>query len=134
MNFAIAAASTPLPVATQSASGPDHRKLTDAAQQFEGMLLEEMLKPMREHGLGHQGSDDTSSDEGGGGDTLSSFGTEVMATAIAKSGGLGIARRIVAQVEDEQRLRTHTPSEPGPSEFQNKTLTVLKSAQNPSMN
>jgi len=54
MNFAISAAGTvPLAIATQpaTASAAEHRKLTDAAQQFEGMLLQEMLKPMKEHGF-----------------------------------------------------------------------------------
>ena len=59
MNFAISAAGTvPLASATQpaTASAAEHRKLTDAAQQFEGMLLQEMLKPMREHGFGQEES------------------------------------------------------------------------------
>ena len=79
----------------------EHRKLADAAQQFEGMLLQEMLKPMREHEFCPSRSGDSDPSDSGG-DTLSSFGTEVMATAIAKAGGMGIAKRIVAQVEDEK--------------------------------
>jgi len=39
------------------------RKLTDAAQQFEGMLLEQMLKPMREGG-------DWGEESGGGSQTM----------------------------------------------------------------
>ncbi len=85
--------------APSSATGTlEHRKLTDAAQQFEGMLLEEMLKPMREHGFCDEENDDKQ--EGGNfGDTLSSFGAETVATAIAKAGGFGIAKRVVEQVE-----------------------------------
>jgi Rod binding domain-containing protein len=79
----------------------EHRKLVDAAQQFEGMLLQEMLKPMREHGFGQGESDDK--DEGSGfGDTLTSFGTEQMATAISKGGGFGVAKKVVEQVEAER--------------------------------
>ena len=81
-----------------------HNKLTDAAQQFEGMLLQELLKPMREHGFCQDESEDK--EEGSGfGDTLSSFGTESVATAIAKGGGLGIAKRVVAQVDSEKASR-----------------------------
>ena len=82
-----------------------HRKLVDAAQQFEGMLLQEMLKGMQsgkdELGSG-DGSDkgsDTSGDDSG--DTLRSFGTEAVARAIAKGGGVGIARQVVRKVEIE---------------------------------
>jgi flagellar protein FlgJ len=105
MNFAMAAAGVG-PAATADASAAiQHRKLTNAAQQFEGMLLEEMLKPMKEHGFCQGDGEDGDSDkeEGSGfGDTLSSYGTESLATAIAKGGGLGIAKRVVAQVEGER--------------------------------
>ena len=103
MNFAIPASApaTALP----SPAAIEHRKLTEAAQQFEGMLLQEMLKPMKEHGFCQGDDEDGSDDKDGGsgfGDTLSSFGTEAMATAIARDGGLGIAKRVVEQVEGEK--------------------------------
>jgi hypothetical protein len=64
-----------------------------------------MLKPMKEHGF-CQGDDQDSSDDKDGGsgfaNTLSSFGTEAMATAIARDGGLGIAKHVVEQVEGEK--------------------------------
>jgi peptidoglycan hydrolase FlgJ len=104
MNFAMAATATAVPAASTAANGTQHRKLTEAAQQFEGMLLQEMLKPMKEHGFSGDGSDDSDSKDSatGLGDTMSSYGTESMATAIAKAGGLGIAKRVVAQVEGEK--------------------------------
>jgi Rod binding domain-containing protein len=109
MNYAIAATGTAAPVATGTpAAALEHRKLTAAAQQFEGMLLQEMLKPMRQHGFcqgdGQDGGDDKDDkDESSGfGDTLTSFGSETLATAIAKGGGLGIAKRVVEQVEAEK--------------------------------
>jgi flagellar protein FlgJ len=105
----------------------EHRKLTDAAQQFEGMLLQEMLKPMKEHGF-CAGDGDGDDDDGGHGfaDTLSSYGTEAMATAIAKGGGLGIAKQVVAQVEGESMSRASGAGGTKPPEFQNKTVSVLK--------
>jgi len=97
MNFAIGA----VPAApTAAAPTLEHRKLTEAAQQFEGMLLQEMLKPMREHGFAQDGNDDK--DGSGFADTMSSYGTEAVATAIAKGGGLGIAKRVIEQVEGEK--------------------------------
>jgi Rod binding domain-containing protein len=65
-----------------------------------------MLKPMKDHGFCEGDGEDASDskdDAGGLGDTLSSYGTEAMATAIAKGGGLGIAKRVVAQVEGEKQ-------------------------------
>jgi flagellar protein FlgJ len=105
MNFSIAGTAAAAQTATPAAASTlEHRKLTEAAQQFEGMLLQEMLKPMKEHGFCQEDEEDDDAKDGntGFGDTLSSFGTETMATAIAKGGGLGIAKRVVAQVEGEK--------------------------------
>jgi peptidoglycan hydrolase FlgJ len=108
MNFAIASPAVPavstVPSASTAADKLQHKKLVAAAQQFEGMLMQELLKPMKEHGFSQDEED--SKDEGSGfGDTLSSYGTETMATAIAKGGGLGIAKRVVEQVEGEKAAR-----------------------------
>jgi Rod binding domain-containing protein len=84
---------------TSPVNSPDpqrHSKLVDAAQQFEGMLLQELLKPMRS---GEDGWDEEKSD--GTNDTLSSFGTEAVAKAISSRGGLGIARQIVQQLGEK---------------------------------
>jgi flagellar protein FlgJ len=117
MNFAVSAVdSTPL---AGAASPPtvQHRKLVEAAQQFEGMLLQEMLKPMKEHGFAQEEADDGSGDKDGGGfgETLSSYGTETLATAIAKGGGIGIAKRVVAQVEGEKASRLEISGERNPA-------------------
>jgi peptidoglycan hydrolase FlgJ len=75
-----------------------HARLVDAAQQFEGMLLEQLLKPMQKSqdtGFGQ----DPDSDRDGSLDTLSSYGTEAVANSISRSGGLGIARKLVADVD-----------------------------------
>ena len=78
-------------------------KLQDAAEQFEGMMMQELLKPM-------QAGKDGAEDESGGGfgtgdpdrdtslDTISSYGTEAVAAAIAKHGGLGIAKQVMRQI------------------------------------
>jgi peptidoglycan hydrolase FlgJ len=109
VNFAIAGvgagAAAAGPVVTAGAAEIRHKKLVEAAQQFEGMLLQEMLKPMKERGF-CEGDEDSGADkdEGGGfGDTLKSFGAESVATAIAKGGGLGIAKTVVKEVEREKR-------------------------------
>ena len=87
-------------------SGPDTSKtiqdgkLKDAAQEFEALFMQELLKPMQKTSGEGMGEDDK--DASPGSDTLSSFGTEAMAKAIAKGGGLGIARQIVAKVSLER--------------------------------
>jgi peptidoglycan hydrolase FlgJ len=78
-------------------------KLVNAAQQFESMLLQEMLKPMRS-GQDSWGGDGTSSDNSDSSlNTISSFGTDAMATAISKAGGLGISRQVIRQVTLEHQ-------------------------------
>jgi peptidoglycan hydrolase FlgJ len=92
------------PSSNSTASAQQHAKLVDAAQQFEAMLLQEMLKPMQsKEGRWDEGEGDKS---GGDGDTLSSYGTEAVARAIAKGGGLGIAKQVVQKVWHE---KTGTP-------------------------
>ena len=89
----------PSPAATDAAK---NSKLVDAAHQFEAMLMQEMLKPMR---LGQDSQDswggDSSDATDSSMDTISSFGTEAVATAISRAGGLGIAKQVIRQVTQE---------------------------------
>jgi len=85
-------------------------KLVQAAQQFEAMLLQEMLKPMRSgqdswggDGGGSLDSSGGSDNSDGSMDTISSFGTEAVAAAISKGGGFGIAKQVIRQVTLEHQ-------------------------------
>ena len=85
-------------------------KLVQAAQQFEAMLLQEMLKPMRSgqdswggDGGGSLDSSGSSDSSDGSMDTISSFGTEAVAAAISKGGGFGIAKQVIRQVTLEHQ-------------------------------
>lgn len=75
-------------------------KLADAAQQFEGMLLQEILKPLRSDNEDGGWSEEGKSSDSGE-DTINSFGIEAVSKAIARSGGLGIARQVIQQVTSE---------------------------------
>jgi flagellar protein FlgJ len=91
-------------VSRQVAPGLDvqkQAKLVDAAQQFEAMMLQEMLKPMRGGKDSWGGADKSDGDSAS--DTISSFGTEAFAKAISKGGGFGIARQVISQVELEHQ-------------------------------
>jgi peptidoglycan hydrolase FlgJ len=117
-----AAASGGVEAAATAAATARHAKLADAAQKFEGMLLEQLLKPMQktqgggmdDDPQGADGADDWSGDQSL--DTMSSYGTEALANAIAKGGGLGIARTVLRQVEkmddrkQEEKARAGTKS------------------------
>ncbi len=73
------------------------------------MLLQEMLKPMRsgQDSWGGDGASGDGSDSSDGSmDTISSFGTEAVATAIAKGGGFGIAKQVIRQVTLEHQRDT----------------------------
>src|SRR5271170_2627257 len=91
----------PVSIATDQ-SGRDHARLVDAAQQFEALMLQELLKPMSST----ENKWDTGEQEGDKSmDTMTSYGTESVAKAIAKGGGLGIAKKVVEQVTAEHASR-----------------------------
>lgn len=81
-----------------TAEAQQHAKLVDAAQQFEGMLMQELLKPMQ---AGQDGWGGEQQNDDPAADTISGFGTEAVATAIAKGGGLGVAKQVIQQVTAE---------------------------------
>ncbi len=88
-----------IPAAT-GADAAKQAKLAGAAQQFEAMMMQELLKPFsnRQDSWGID-----SQDGDAGSDTMSSFGTEALAKAIAKNGGLGIAKQVIRQVTQEDQ-------------------------------
>jgi Rod binding domain-containing protein len=69
-------------------------KIHDAAQQFEALLVGEMLKSARESGSWGL----TEEDSDPGGDTLSGMAESQFANALAKSGGLGLSHMIEQSV------------------------------------
>ncbi len=78
---------------------PKLAKLTSAAQSFEAMMLNEMLKPLH---FGAGVSDGAEESEGGATDTIRGMATEALGKALAAAGGVGIARKIVKQVTSEE--------------------------------
>ncbi len=86
---------------THAAASP---QLVKAANAFEANFLKELLKPLREDPLFGNGSglggDSLGSDGSSGGSmaTVSSLASDALAQAIAKQGGLGIAKMVLAQL------------------------------------
>lgn len=89
----------------QPAIAAKDSKLATAAHEFEGMMLQEMLK-----GLNFGDSPDAASESSGGAtESIRTFGTEAMAKAIAAHGGFGLANQIIQQVTREVHGKAPTP-------------------------
>ncbi len=78
----------------QGNAGPEKSRLRKAAEEFEGILLASLWKSMQE-------SIFKSKEQGflGGGETLQDWGIHVMASSLAASGGMGIARMLIQELE-----------------------------------
>ena len=75
----------------------DPAKIHDAAQQFESLLIGQLLKTAREAGgSGWLGTDDEDAGEAG-----VEMGEQQLAGLLAKSGGLGLASLIEAGLKAE---------------------------------
>ena len=66
----------------------------DAAQQFEGLLIAQMLRGVRESGSGWLGSGENSS-----GECATDYAEQQFATVLAQNGGLGLADLITRGLE-----------------------------------
>lgn len=74
---------------------PRHQQLQRAAEQFETVMLGELMKPLQ-NDSGFGDTDDSSSN------ALNSYGTEALAGALAHSGALGFASRMIESMESRQ--------------------------------
>ena len=66
-------------------------KIRDAAQQFESLLLGEILRTVRQSGGGWLGGGDSSSS-----DVATEYAEQQFAVTMAKQGGLGLSALIAA--------------------------------------
>ncbi len=73
-------------------------KLVKAARDFEALLLESWLEKMNQSFVGESASLDPAHD------TLSSLGSQAIASALAARGGIGIANMVLRQLQ--RRLQT----------------------------
>lgn len=80
-------------VSAQPNDGLRHTKLVQAAQQFEAVMLGELMKPLSK---GTAIGDDA---EEASANPMQSYGMEAMAGALARSGALGFASKMVHSVE-----------------------------------
>ena len=71
-------------------------KIRDAAQQFEALLLGQIMQSMEESGKGWLSTGDDPS-----GECATQFAEQAFATALSKHGGLGLANLIAAGLTRE---------------------------------
>ena len=71
------------------------KKIRDAATQFEALLLTQMLRSARSE----DGTAESTGGQGASGSSLIELGEQQFAQALASSGGLGIAKMVIAGLE-----------------------------------
>ena len=76
----------PLTAAVPSAKNSDLAKVRDAAQQFEALLIGQILRSVRESGGGWLGSGNDASS-----DCATEYAEQHLATTLSQQGGLGLA-------------------------------------------
>ena len=84
---------------TQNAAnnaGTASPRLVHAATEFESQMMQELLKPLTE-GMGGDSEDSEGALEGSMG-SLAGFSAEALGTALARSGGFGIASGIIREL------------------------------------
>ncbi|HYW48835.1 MAG TPA: hypothetical protein VE959_38585 [Bryobacteraceae bacterium] len=84
------------PAAIEKPKGGDPAKIHDAAEQFEALLLGQILRSERESNGGWLGSGGATS---GSGDSATEFAEQHLAMALAKGGGLGLADLIASGLQ-----------------------------------
>ena len=80
----------PVPATPGQQTSPADAKLRRAAQDFEAILIGTWLKEVQESFAAR--------DESAGAESYRSLGVEAVAGALAKSGGLGVARLLLQQL------------------------------------
>lgn len=78
-------------------AGSPPSKLSKAAREFESILLQNWLEKMNQSFAGSEPSQDAAHD------TVSSLGTQAIATALAARGGIGIASMLLRQLQPKPK-------------------------------
>src|ERR1035441_10544188 len=95
----------PLTGPSPGVSSADPKKQLAAAQDFEALLIGQMLHSMRENGSSWLGTGD---DEASG--TAFGFGEDQLAKALTKGGGLGLSKVIASGLAAKSAAAANTVS------------------------
>ena len=93
---------------TQTAAGAEDRKLREASEDFEGLLIAQMLQSIRESSLG--GWQETHDQAGA---VALEMAETQLAQSMASQGGLGIARALQSSMARNREAATATNPQPG---------------------
>ena len=85
-------------ITTPSAAGRDPEKVRDAAQQFEALLMGQILRSARQGGTGWLGNGEDSSAE-----CATDYAEQQFAAVLAQQGGLGLAGLITKGLTANQK-------------------------------
>ena len=85
-----------LPVRSAVAKPATADKVLDAAQQFETLLIGQMLRSARQSGTGWLGEEDSAAE------CATDFAEQQFAAVLGQQGGLGLASLIVKGLERKQ--------------------------------
>lgn len=72
-------------------------RLVQAAHEFEGQIMKELLRPVNNGDALEDADDDSDSGEGSGG-ALGEFAAESLSRSLSEHGGFGIANRIIQEL------------------------------------
>jgi Rod binding domain-containing protein len=79
------------------ANGAPSPRLVKAAHEFEGQMMQELLKPMT-NGDALTGVDADEDSGAGSGGALSEFASEALGQSLSQRGGLGIANQLIKEL------------------------------------
>ena len=99
---------------SDSTANPSPAKLHSVAQQFEALLIGEMLKSVREAAKDSSSDDDDDGDAAG--DSAMDMAQSQFAQSIAMQGGLGLSHMIetgLAKDSANQKVKTSEPAPTG---------------------
>jgi Rod binding domain-containing protein len=82
------------PAQAENAPSP---RLVRAAHEFEGQMMQQLLKPMTD-GDGLSGADGDEDSGAGSGGALREFASEALGQSLSQRGGLGIAKQIIQEL------------------------------------
>jgi len=88
--------------AAATAPEPKPKNLKDAAEQFEAMLLQQMLRSTRESMESESGDS--------GGSAMREFAEQNLSQLLARNGGLGVGSMIARGLAEHQTIPTGNPS------------------------
>jgi Rod binding domain-containing protein len=72
-------------------------RLVHVAYEFEGQMMQQLLKPMT-HGDALTGTDADADSGAGSGGALGEFASEALGQSLSERGGLGIAKQIIQEL------------------------------------